>query len=106
MEIKTEQEFEQVISEGKVLIDFYSNTCPPCRMLAPIIEKFAQEYQGRVTIKKVNVDYLAKIAIRYDIFSIPTLLFFNNGELVNTVVGYRSSRELADLIDKNLLSQN
>ena len=91
-EIK-ELDFENKIKEGKVLIDCYAPWCGPCRMLSPIIDTLATEV---TTYKfyKLNVDDAEEIAIKYGIMSIPTLLFFENGELKNTIVGLRSKDEL------------
>ena len=91
-EIK-ELDFENKIKEGKVLIDCYAPWCGPCRMLSTIIDKLSTEV---TTYKfyKLNVDDAEEIAIKYGIMSIPTLLFFENGELKNTIVGLRSKDEL------------
>ena len=71
--------FDEVVSKGRVLVDFWAGWCMPCRMVAPIIEELSAEYEGRVTVAKVDVDVEGVLASRYGIFSIPTVILFNNG---------------------------
>lgn len=77
-----------------VLVDFYADWCGPCKMLAPIIEALAPEYEGKVKIGKLNVDNAPDTAQKYGIMSIPTLLFIKNGEVVNKIVGLVSKADL------------
>lgn len=85
----TEENFESEVlnSELPVLIDFWAEWCPPCKMIAPIIEELAVEYEGKVKIAEVNVDVAGELAQKFNVTSIPTLLLFNKGELVKNQVG-------------------
>lgn len=85
----TEDNFEQEILQSKapVLLDVGTEWCGPCKMLAPIIEELAGEYDGKAKIGKLDADNAPGIASRYSILSVPTLLFFKNGQLVDTQIG-------------------
>lgn len=95
----TESNFEKEVlqAEGKVLVDFWAAWCGPCRMLSPIVEEVAAE-AGDVKVGKVNVDEEPVLAIKYGIASIPALLVFENGEVVNKSIGYMEKDEVLDLI--------
>lgn len=94
---------EEITNTDKlVLIDFFANWCGPCKMLSPIISEIANEYSDSVKVCKVNVDESQELAIEYNIMSIPTLLFFKNGEVVKSSVGFCSKSELNNIIN-NLL---
>lgn len=93
----TEKEFNEKISKGKVLVDCYAPWCGPCRMLGPIVEEVAKEVTD-YTFYKLNVDDNEEVAVKYGIMSIPCLLVFENGELKNTSVGFKSKDELEELL--------
>ena len=86
-EVTTNEEFDEVVKEGRVLVDFYAVWCGPCKMLAPIVEKVAEEHP-EIAFVRVNVDEAPDLAARFGIASIPTLFYFNNGETKNSLVGY------------------
>jgi len=93
--------FDQVVlqSDKPVLVDFWAAWCGPCRMVAPIVEELAEEYEGRVTVAKVDVDQNRKTASRYGVMSIPTLLIFKNGAPVSNIVGFRPKADLKRSLD-------
>jgi len=92
--------FDEVIKNNKVvMVDFWAPWCGPCRMIAPIIDELAQEYEGKAVIAKVNTDEEQDIAIQYGIRSIPTILFFKDGELVDQMVGAASKDVFKQKLD-------
>jgi len=93
--------FDQMVLKAKmpVLVDFWASWCGPCQMVAPIVEELAKEYEGKVVFVKLDVDQNPKIATKYEIMSIPTLLIFNNGSPIANVVGYRPKSELKKSLD-------
>jgi thioredoxin 1 len=100
----TGADFEQEVlkSEIPVLLDFWAVWCQPCKMIAPHVDALAGEYAGRVKIGKVNVDEEGDLAQKYNVLSIPTLLFFKEGKLVDQVVGVRSKSEIAGKLESLL----
>ena len=80
-------EAEVLQSDKPVLIDFWAAWCAPCRMIAPIVEELAQEYDGKVKIGKLDVDVNQQTAIKYGVRSIPTVLIIKNGEVADTIIG-------------------
>jgi len=91
--------FDSTIANGVTLVDFWAPWCGPCRMIAPIIEELAEDFDGKATIAKVNTDEEQDIAIKYGIRSIPTLLFFKDGELVDQMIGAAGKQVIADKLD-------
>ena len=96
--------FDQTVlkSDKLVLVDFWAPWCHPCVMVAPILDELAEEYSGRVSIVRIDVDQNPKTAARYHIMSIPTLLLFKKGEPVSHTVGFRPKEELKRSLDAAL----
>ena len=92
-------EAEALKSEVPVLVDFFAEWCGPCKMIAPFIDELAEEYEGRARILKLNVDKDPDIAMRYGVKSIPTLIFFKNGEPVDQHMGALPKDDIADRLD-------
>ena len=95
----TGADFKETLSEGVSLVDFWAPWCGPCRMIAPVIEELAEDYDGKANICKVNTDEEQDIAVKFGIRSIPTIMFFKNGEMVDQIVGAQSKQALASKID-------
>jgi thioredoxin 1 len=92
-------EAEVLKSDLPVLLDLYADWCGPCKMLSPIVDKMAEVYAGRLKVCKLNVDDDFPIAAQFGVQSIPTLIFFKNGEAVQKSIGYSSEDELKSMID-------
>ncbi len=99
-----DSEFDQTVlqSDKPVLVDFWAPWCRPCLMVAPILDELAEEYSGRISIARIDIDQNPKTAARYNIMSIPTLLLFKNGEPVSHIVGFRPKEELKRSLDDAL----
>jgi thioredoxin 1 len=87
-----------------VVVDFWAEWCGPCKMLAPILDELASEYDGKVRIAKVDIDQYQGLAAQYGITAIPTLLLFKQGQVVNQVRGARSKRDLKATLDQALVA--
>ncbi len=98
----TNDNFEATTSEGVALVDFWAPWCGPCRMIAPVIEELAEEYDGKAKICKVNTDEEQEIAVKFGIRSIPTLIFLKDGQVVDQIVGAQSKQVLAEKLDSLL----
>ena len=94
--------FEATVKDGVSLVDFWAPWCGPCRMIAPVIEELANDFDGKANICKVNTDDEQDLAVKFGIRSIPTILFMKNGELVDTMTGAGSKEAIAEKLN-NLL---
>ncbi|QDT62944.1 thioredoxin [Calycomorphotria hydatis] len=100
----TDANFETEVLQASepVLVDFWAPWCGPCRMLAPTIEQLADEYDGKVRIGKLNTDENPQVAASHNISSIPTVMLFKNGELVDKSIGVAPKEKLASMLDASL----
>ena len=98
----TDSNFDQETKQGVVLVDFWAEWCGPCRRLAPTVDALASEYDGRLTVAKLNVDENPEVPGRFAVRGIPTLLLFKEGELAETIVGLRGKDDLAKLIERHV----
>lgn len=96
------QEFEQMNKEGLVLIDFSAGWCGPCQMIAPVLEKVSEEYEGKVTFCNIDVDENPDLAGRYSVQSIPALVLLKNGEMAEMEVGFKPEDSIKEFLDKYL----
>ena len=99
----TKENFDSLIADSKpTLVDFWASWCGPCRMVGPIIEELGGDYEGRAAVGKVNVDEQTELAERFKVMTIPTIMVFKNGEMVEKVVGVRAKKDFAAMLDKHL----
>ncbi|MEZ4086907.1 MAG: thioredoxin [Candidatus Gracilibacteria bacterium] len=97
----TDDNFEAEVlkSDIPVMVDFFAPWCGPCKMMAPIVEKMAEEYEGKVKIGKLDVDENNESGNKYEVQSIPTTIFFKGGEMVNKLIGFQSEEQLKKALD-------
>jgi len=100
----TDRDFAEEIEkhEGLAVVDFWATWCGPCRMVAPILDQLAAEYNGKLKVTKLDVDANPSTAMRFNVRSIPTILFFKNGKLVDTVIGALPKAKLEARIQQHL----
>ncbi len=98
----TNDNFDSTVKSGVSLVDFWAPWCGPCRMIAPVIEELAEEFEGKANICKVNTDEQQDLAVKYGIRSIPTILYIKDGEVADTMIGAASKQAFADKINSLL----
>jgi thioredoxin 1 len=99
----TDSNFEEIIkSEQPILVDFWAEWCGPCKMIGPVVEELAGEYEGKAVVGKVNVDENPNVSAKFGIRSIPTLLVFKGGEVVDKQIGAVPKQVLADKLEAQL----
>ena len=99
----TDANFDEALrNHHLVLVDFWAEWCAPCRMIAPILEELAQEYEGKLLVAKLDVDENPKTAMRYRVMSIPTVILFKNGQPVEVLVGAQPKRNFQAKLEKHL----
>jgi len=103
-EIKNSQQFEQEVlnSANPVFVDFWAEWCGPCRAVSPVVEELSSEYGDKVNFVKINVDENDELAQKYNVFSIPTLAIFKNGEIVSQKMGAATKESFKTMIDSSL----
>ena len=101
MEIVNKERFEEILKTNQlVLVDFYADWCGPCKMVAPVLEKFKEEVQGKMEVVKINVDNEEDLVWQFGIQSIPTLLFFKDGKPFRKEIGYRTLQQLHQILEE------
>ena len=100
----TDSNFKKEVLESNipVLVDFWANWCGPCKMIAPVVDELAKEYAGKMKIGKVDVDGNSSVASKYGVMSIPTLIFFKDGKIMDQVSGALNKSTLKQKIEENL----
>jgi thioredoxin 1 len=100
--IITDTNFDKEVlqSTSPIVVDFWAEWCGPCKQIAPVLDELATEYDGKVKVAKVNIDEFQDLAARFRINSIPTFLFFKNGQVVDQVVGLRSKKDFKSKLDQ------
>lgn len=102
MEIINQNNFNEKVANGVVLVDFFATWCGPCKMIAPVLEQLSEKYEGKASIYKVDIDQSMALAAKYGIQAVPTMILFKNGEPVQTHVGFAGAPQIEQLINSHL----
>lgn len=101
--VNSTKEFDELLAKEKyVLVDFWATWCAPCRMIAPVIEKLAEQYNGKITVAKVDVDQQQELSIRYGIQSIPTVILYKNGKIEAKEIGVKPLNSFTKMLDTHI----
>ncbi|MDW5299936.1 MAG: thioredoxin [Sedimentibacter sp.] len=101
--VKNAKEFDELLAKEKfVLVDFWAAWCAPCRMIAPVIEKLANQYEGKLAVAKVDVDSNEELSIRYGIQSIPTVILFKEGKIASKEIGVKPMSSFTKMLDSHI----
>ena len=102
--IVTQENFDAEVLQADlpVLLDFYAEWCGPCRMLAPVLDELAAAHEGTLQVGRINVDEQAELAAAFGVVSIPTMVVMRDGRVLEQIVGYRSKREIEEILTKTL----
>lgn len=102
MKIINKNEFDAVIANGVVMVDFFATWCGPCKMLSPVLEEVASEVEGKANIVKVDIDESSELAQRYGIMAVPTMLIFKDGKILKQLQGFMPKQQLVNEINNIL----
>ena len=102
IKLLSDDNFDDNVSSGVVLVDFYADWCGPCRMLTPVVEELAQEMSGQMVVAKVDTDQAVNVATKFEVTSIPTLILFKDGQVVKRVVGLKDLDALRKMVNEAL----
>jgi len=98
---------KQVLDDnGVVLVDFWAPWCGPCKMISPILDEIGKKYKGKIKIGKLNVDEAGEVATKYNVMSIPSILFFKKGKVFDQIIGMQDKKNIIDKIDELLKKSN
>jgi thioredoxin 1 len=100
----TDSSFEELVLEAELptVVDFWAVWCGPCKMIAPVLEEIAEDYEGKIQVVKLDVDHNNQSAIQYGVMSIPTLILFKNGQVAERIVGYMPKEKLLSKLKPHL----
>ena len=101
--VNSTKEFDDLLAKERfVLVDFWATWCAPCRMIAPVIEKLSEQYAGKITVAKVDVDQQQELSIRYGISSIPTVILYKDGKIAQKEIGVKPINSFTKMIESNI----
>lgn len=98
----SESEFDTAIAAGTVLVDFSADWCGPCKALSPLVERMASEYDGKLQVYKIDVDKFKSVAARQGVMSLPTLVLFKDGQVVDRKIGSVREQDVRSMIDRHM----